>query len=191
MWKYCIIFALCLTKNTKMSEKTWKFREIFDIVDGYFLNSSMVTQEERETYIDDIMTQFVPDAEDDPDYQIITDYEDIISNAPECVTRYYRELPLKSQLQFIEMNPEADCDGSFHYPEGIILEQVQQSLLNKKGNPTSHKCITLILSIDEYMINYTKWGFLISSEVFDCEEDADEAFAALAKDHPECKPHKL
>lgn len=131
------------------------------------------------------------DAEDDPDYQIVADYEDIISNAPECVTRYFRELSLKKQLEFIQMNPEADCDGSFQFTDEVVLERLDEPLLGKQGKPSSCKSIVLSLSIDEYILTYSKFGYVISSEVFDIEEDGDEAFTKLAKDHPECKKYKL
>jgi hypothetical protein len=127
------------------------------------------------------------DAEDDPNYHILNDYEDIIGNAPEFVTQYFRELPLDRQLLFIQMNPEGNSDGRFNFTDEMILEKLSEPLVDSNGDPTACRCIIMALNIDEYVVTYSKFGYIISSVVFDTEEDADEYFAALAKEHPKCK----
>jgi len=144
------------------------------------------------------------DAEDDSVYQLTVAFEDIINNAPEHVQKFYRELSSDRQQEFIKKNmggarsgfdfgladPLYDVKSTIgsclESDDDVVLEHLSEPLVDDKGLPTTCKVIEMRLNIDEYIVSFSKHGHVVE-EVFDNEEDADEYFATLAKEHPECK----
>ena len=149
---------------------------------------------------EEMIFQLTNDVGDDPVYKFIASFNDIIDYSPEHVQKFFRELPLDKQVEFINKNDHSTkkgfewglgdpihdvmttIGGGLQCDDDIILERLSEPLgVKSKGG-----IIKVTMDIDVYYVSYENDKGLYLEEEFDNEDDADVEFARLKKKHPEC-----